>query len=242
MHTYHIRACFEQERKDKEGMYALGKRRDAEMKARDHEKEKDDRARATQLLSEGMWELAVSAISKVLVSQGSKMTKAEYTKLVEQQRVAALHSIRQDSSRSLSLSLPATIAETRDFKKDAHDEVLVRLALGELDEALAACDRAHGDVVVGTVNLKAEALVMLAHKLDNQGKVQQALQALSRAGKADPKRKKDLEPSLTALQSKAQSLYRQQASAAKGAHMHVGGVHPRNVQSMAIKHAHKQSG
>ncbi len=63
-------------------------------------------------------------------SQGSKMSKAEYTKLVEQQRVAALQSIRQASSHSLSLSLPATIAETRDFKKDAHDEVLVRLALG----------------------------------------------------------------------------------------------------------------
>ncbi len=111
-------------------MYALGKRRDAETKARDHEKEKDDRARATQLVSDGMWEPAVSAISKVLVCQGSKMNKVEYTKLVEQQRVAALHSIRQASSHSLSLSLPATIAETRDFRKDPHDEVLVRLALG----------------------------------------------------------------------------------------------------------------
>jgi hypothetical protein len=88
--------------------------------------------------------------------------------------------------------------------------VLVRLALGELDEALAACGRAPGDLVVGGTNLRAETFVFLSLRLEDEGKIQQALQALSKAGKADPRRKKDLEPRLGRLQAKAQAHLKQQ--------------------------------
>ena len=81
--------------------------------------------------------------------------------------------------------------------------MLVRLALGELDEALASCDKAsQQDLMVGGTNLRAEVLVFLSLRLEDEGKIQQALQALSKAGKADPRRKKDLEPRLVKLQAK----------------------------------------
>lgn len=86
----------------------------------------------------------------------------------------------------------------------------MRLALGELDEALAACGRAPGDLMVGGTNLRAETFVFLSLRLEDEGKIQQALQALSKAGKADPRRKKDLEPRLGRLQAKAQAHFKQQ--------------------------------
>jgi hypothetical protein len=52
------------------------------------------------------------------------------------------------TSRSFGLALPALISETRDFRKDRVDEVLVRLALGEV------CEKASTKVQILTQTLQ----------------------------------------------------------------------------------------
>jgi hypothetical protein len=82
-----------------------------------------ERGKAAAAFDSGAWEEAVSAISKAIVKEGSKMAKNEYSKFIEQQRIAVLNCARMGISQGLSLSLPSTIAETRDVFKDPHDEV-----------------------------------------------------------------------------------------------------------------------
>ena len=77
--------------------------------------------------------------------------------------------------------LPALISEVRDFRKDVIDEVLVRLALGEVDEALAVCDSVKEGPFIAGVNLRVEALVRLSGRLEEEGRLDQAVNALTRA-------------------------------------------------------------
>ena len=62
------------------------------------------------------------------------MTKEQSGNLVEQQRRAILECVRLGASHSFGLALPALISEVRDFRKDPVDDVLVRLALDEVEE------------------------------------------------------------------------------------------------------------
>jgi transcription initiation factor TFIID subunit TAF12 len=77
--------------------------------------------------------------------------------------------------------LPALISEVRDFRKDVIDEVLVRLALGEVDEALGVCDSVKEGPFIAGVNLRVEALVRISGRLEEEGRLDQAVNALTRA-------------------------------------------------------------
>ena len=188
--------------------------------------EKEERQKAMQQMTDGLYEEAIQSISRVLVSHGSKMAKAEYNKLVDHQRFSILQCVKKGASHSFGLSLPAAISETRDFRKDVVDEVLVRLALGELDEALAACDKVSADPVVAGVNLRAEVLVSLAASSEAAGKAQQAAGLLAKAIRADSSRRKELEVVVARLQAKLHPAGAGGSSAGGSARSQAAGAAP----------------
>jgi len=118
--------------------------------------------------------------------------------------------VRQGASHSFELALPALISEVRDFRKDVVDEVLVRLALGEVEEALAACDRLKEGPFVAGVNLRVEVLVRMSAKLEEQGSLEQAVLALTRAIKLDASRSESLQPQLNVLLAKRRAAHSHQ--------------------------------
>jgi len=147
---------------------------------------------------------------RLLSTQGAKMTKEQSSKLVECQRRAILECVRLGASHSFGLALPALISEVRDFRKDPVDEVLVRLALDEIEEALALCENLKEGPFVADVNLKVEALVRLSARFDHQGRFEQAVLALTRAIKLDERRGESLQPHLNALLAKSRAVHSHQ--------------------------------
>ena len=149
----------------------------------------------------------VNAVAQVLDTSGAELSKQEVSRLVDQQRRSILDCVRQGASRGFALALPALVSKQRDFRKDPVDHVLICLALGDVDEALAVCEGLRVDPVLDGVNLHAEALVLSSVQMHERDRVEQALVRLTRAIQLDESRRHSLQPHLNLLLAKTRSAH-----------------------------------